>query len=384
MNRSIAILGAGPIGLEAATLAQKLGWDFTVYEAGHVADSVKQWGHVRFFSPWALNVSPWQTVLDISERADQFPTGAEFRAQYLMPLAERLGDRLKLGHRILGISHRDVLKGHHIGSRGESGPFLLHLSTPSGEEFVEADIVVDATGVYQNPASMGPGGLNALGETQAGSRIWRQLPDVLGADRGAFEGKEVLLVGAGHSAVTTLRALSELSGTEVFWSYLGDQAPYQIIEDDPLPQRDALSRFGNTAAAGGVKGITPKPARAVESIRATSDGGFEVELRGLDSSETLKVDQIVSHVGYKPDLSITRELQVHYCYASDGPMKLAATLLSSAGGDCLTQSSSGVQSLMSPETNYWVLGTKSYGRNSSFLLKIGIAQIEEVFTHLQG
>jgi hypothetical protein len=183
--------------------------------------------------------------------------------------------------------------------------------------------------------------------------------------------------------VTTLRALSELSGTEVFWSYLGDQAPYQIIEDDPLPQRDALSKFGNTAAAGGVKGITPKPARAVESIRSTG-GRFEVELRGLDFSETLEVDQIISHVGYKPDLSITRELQVHYCYASDGPMKLAATLLSSAGGDCLTQSSSGVQSLMSPETNYWVLGTKSYGRNSSFLLKIGIAQIEEVFTHLQG
>src|SRR4051812_20490647 len=55
----IAILGAGPIGLEAALAAAERGWEFTVYEAGRsVGANVRDWGHVRLFTPWELNVSP--------------------------------------------------------------------------------------------------------------------------------------------------------------------------------------------------------------------------------------------------------------------------------------------------------------------------------------
>ena len=54
----IAILGAGPIGLEAALAAAERGWPFTVYEcADAVAGHVRQWGHVRVFTPWDMNVS---------------------------------------------------------------------------------------------------------------------------------------------------------------------------------------------------------------------------------------------------------------------------------------------------------------------------------------
>src|SRR4051812_46062317 len=55
----IAILGAGPIGLEAALAAAERGWEFTVYEAGRsVGANVRDWGHVRLFTPWDMNVSP--------------------------------------------------------------------------------------------------------------------------------------------------------------------------------------------------------------------------------------------------------------------------------------------------------------------------------------
>ena len=61
----------------------------------------------------------------------------------------------------------------------------------------------------------------------------------------------------------------------------------------------------------------------------------------------VKAEVVVSLVGFRPELELTRELQVHHCYASEGPMKLAASLLaqrvaakgSSAGGDCLKQAS---------------------------------------------
>ncbi|MFB6372503.1 MAG: flavoprotein, partial [Bradymonadaceae bacterium] len=64
----------------------------------------------------------------------------------------------------------------------------------------------------------------------------------------------------------------------------------------------------------------------------------------------------------------------------EGPIDLAASLLSSdAGADCLDQSSSGVEALEHPEPAFFVLGSKSYGRNSTFLLDIGFDQIAEVF-----
>lgn len=44
------------------------------------------------------------------------------------------------------------------------------------------------------------------------------LPDVLGADRDRYQGKHTLVVGAGHSAATTLLALAELPDTPITWA----------------------------------------------------------------------------------------------------------------------------------------------------------------------
>ena len=59
MNRekTVAIIGAGPVGLAAA--AHVLEWGMTpiVLEAGPAAaHAVRQWQHVQLFSPWEYNV----------------------------------------------------------------------------------------------------------------------------------------------------------------------------------------------------------------------------------------------------------------------------------------------------------------------------------------
>jgi len=89
-------------------------------------------------------------------------------------------------------------------------------------------------------------------------------------------------------------------------------------------------------------------------------------------------------VGYEPDNSIYRELQVHECYASLAPMKLAATLAASNSADCLAQSSAGAESLRNPEPGFFILGAKSYGKNSNFLMRIGLQQIREVFSLIEN
>ena len=72
----------------------------------------------------------------------------------------------------------------------------------------------------------------------------------------------------------------------------------------------------------------------------------------------------------------------HECYATSGPMKLAAALLGSDAADCLAQESHGVDTLKNPEPNFFLLGDKSYGRNNTFLLRVGWQQVEEVFEEL--
>ena len=53
----MAVLGAGPIGLECLLRALQSGWEADAYEFGRVGESVRRWSHVRMFSPWRMNVS---------------------------------------------------------------------------------------------------------------------------------------------------------------------------------------------------------------------------------------------------------------------------------------------------------------------------------------
>merc|ERR1711994_355634 len=108
---------------------------------------------------------------------------------------------------------------------------------------------------------------------------------------------------------------------------------------DPLPQRKFLCLAGNEYALGKHEQVQYVNGVYVETVEKTEDGRISLSLLNRETMELsqLVVDTIVSNCGFRPDMDISRELQVHYCYASEGPMKLAATLLG-ASGDCLKQS----------------------------------------------
>jgi cation diffusion facilitator CzcD-associated flavoprotein CzcO len=394
MTTRIAVIGGGPIGIETAALLEDRGFDVTVFERGAPGAHVARWGHVNFFSPWRLNRSPWGTrILRESghELADEedFPTGDQYLTEYLKPLAKHaLEGRIRTMTEVRGVSRSDAWKGDFIGDDARAAaPFVLAVSGPEGEDWVEADVVIDASGVYQNPNPLGPGGLPAFGEDAVGDLVERWIPDVLGRDRELYAGKQLLVVGDGHSASTTLRILTRLREeapeTTVYWALRGGKPPYVVLEDDPLPERRALSEFGNRAAASEIDGI--EPIRAAKILRLSRHGEqARVTIDAGGEERELTVDRIVANVGYRPDLEMSRELQVHLCYASEGPMKLAASLLAQSGNaDCLVQESAGVDTLRNPEPGFFVLGSKSYGRNSNFLLRVGFEQIEAIADTLQ-
>jgi 2-polyprenyl-6-methoxyphenol hydroxylase-like FAD-dependent oxidoreductase len=391
-HHRIAILGAGPIGLEAALAAADHGLDFVVYEAGdEPAGSVADWGHVRLFTPWSLTLSPRQRRhLAAAGQAlpadDGCPTGDELRRRALLPLAAlpAVAPRLRLGTRVLGVGRQGLLKHEEIANAARAArPFRLLLAGPGGEERVAtADLVLDCTGTWGHPNPLGDGGIPAPGERASASRITHRIPD-LAREREAWAGRTVLLAGAGHSAQTAARAFAALAaeapGTRVVWALRDEHPDWGAVAGDTLPERAALTGAAAALAGGASPAVEARRGVAVERLRPTGER-VAVALRGEDGRvDEVMVDRIVALCGAVGDHSLYRELQVHECYATCGPINLSAALLGAAAGDCLQQTSHGVETLRNPEPGFYILGAKSYGRNNTFLLRTGWAQVEEVF-----
>jgi thioredoxin reductase len=394
----IAVLGAGPIGLEAALYARFLGYDVVIFEQGEIAASVRRWGHVRMFTPFGMNRSPLGlAAIEAQDETyrppndDELLTGREWAKRYLLPLSQTdlLSDHLRTNTTVVAIGKEELLKGDLPGheDRGD-WPFRILVRNAAGEESIEtADAVVDCTGVFGQANHLGEGGLPAVGELAVRERIEYRLPDLLGTDRERYAGKHTLLVGGGYSAATNAVALAQLArempGTLVTWitrreGAAGTSGPIEVMPGDRLPQRAELARAANDLTQGDSP-VTYAPATFAGRIVAAEADGFDVDLTGRHAG-SLHVDAIIANVGFRPDNRLFAELQIHECYASQGPMKLAAALLGQSGSDCLDQKACGPQTLLNPEPNYYILGAKSYGRRSNFLLSVGLDQIREVFT----
>ena len=91
---------------------------------------------------------------------------------------------------------------------------------------------------------------------------------------------------------------------------------------------------------------------------------------------------MIVNCGYGPDTSLTRELRVHECYESLAPMKLAAALQAAGTSDCTAIPAFGAELLANPEPDFFIIGAKSYGRSSDFLLETGYRQVAEVLARL--
>lgn len=390
MSPKLAIVGGGPIGLECLARAVAEGWDATLFERGRIGEHVRAWGHVRMFSPWSMILPRGVHVPGVDP--DALPTGIDYVSNRLEPLARRPGiaPRVREGWEVAAIARGELLKGDAIASADRSRRrFRLLVLDRGCERHEEADVVVDATGSFGDANWLGEGGIPAIGERMLRETIEYRLPDIPGRARDRFAGRHTIVVGHGHSAATAITWLASLAreatDTRVTWVTRSDtQRPVPEIPDDPLLERVRISARANDVAQRGAPWLACERGAGVREVKR-ANGGFVLVVGGVGPLRVLHADRVLALVGYRPDLSFLRELQVQTCWATEGTYPLAAALLSRAGeaADCLTAGNGlDAPTLLHPEPGFFVLGAKSYGRNPSFLIRAGLEQIENLFTLL--
>ena len=341
------------------------------------------------FSPFEMNVSK----LGLGRlhlggiklpRLDALLTGAEFRESYLLPLARSLTTNLCENCTVLAIGRSRRLKGDFIADpqRG-AAPFRLLLRDSQGERIALADIVLDCSGTFLQSNRLGEGGIPVPGEADASDRIHYGIPNLTNGSLECFAGRRILVVGAGHSAATVVCDFSRRAPrTEIIWLIRNERTtPVAEVPDDPLPERSALAAESNRLVAENRVHLLSDA--SIDSLRSGASG---VEVRWQNSrgqTDIATVDEIVAATGFRPDLTMTRELQVQTCWATEGTYPLAASLLGEAGADCLTTPALGAETLLHPEPGFFTLGMKSYGRAPNFLLRTGYEQVASVLDWLE-
>lgn len=387
----VAIIGAGPIGLAAAANLVERGIDFVIYEAGDsIAESMRQWGHIRLFSPWKHLVDPASRRLLEAEGwthpdQDGLPTGAELVELYLAPLAalDSIASRIHAGVEVAGVA-REGMDRTRTANRLTT-PFLLRLNDRGEITETTARAVIDASGTYRSPNSLASSGLEPLGLPDVPDLVSHALPDVLGRDRVRFAGRHTTVVGAGHSAANTLLNLATLAeqepGTRITWVIRNASAVrVTTSEDDELAARASLGARVDALVASGVITVLDR----FEIVRLHRNGDA-VRIVGSRAGELIDhdTDLVVNATGFRPNLDMLREVRLDLDDIVEAP-KLLAPLIDPNVHSCGTVEPHGFAELQQPENGFFLAGMKSYGRAPTFLLATGYEQVRSITAWLAG
>jgi thioredoxin reductase (NADPH) len=262
---TVAIIGAGPIGLELAVAFKRAGIDYVQFDAGQIGSTIQWYPPQMLFHSssdrLALAGVPIQTA------NEQKITREEFLA-YLRALAQQFDLRVRTYERVT-----DVI-------RLPGGGFELITEAVDGEHRTRADFVVLAIGAMHAPRL-----IDVPGE---------DLPHVshyLG-DPHAYFDKKLLIVGGRNSAVEAA-VRCHRAGAKVTLSYRGADFDPKVVKFWLLPEVRALIRDGQ---------VRWLPRTSVREIRR----GTVV----LDPEQEIAADFVLLMTGYRQDPTLFEILGV--------------------------------------------------------------------------
>jgi thioredoxin reductase len=385
----MAIIGAGPVGLAMAAHLVGCGKPFVILEAGPEAGhAIRQWQHVALFTEWAINIDEeaQRLLLNAGWQAPAgaaIPTGGDLIRDYLTPLSllPAIRPHLRFESRITAVTRRglDKVKTEKRGER----PFLVQVRTADGERLIEARAVIDASGTWFTNSPLYSAGIWTAAELAAAGRIRYGLPNVLGSERECYAGRTTAVVGSGYSAINVILDLTELQAaepkTKIKWVVRRDSVD-SVLDGTGQDLLLAQGWLGQRLRAF----VTRGDIEVVTSFRVAKIDAMNEHVVLTDATGTgLRADMVVAATGFRPDLSLFRELRVDIEPASEAVRGLGA-LIDPNLHSCYTVPIHGLAELTHPEPDFYVIGIKSYGRAPTFLLQTGYEQAHAIAAALCG
>jgi len=297
---TIAILGAGPLGVEAALYARFLGYHVSIFESRRVAHRMLQWNN----RPLDLPASKLMTSLGLAALAAQYPefvkpdpdrvlTGKEYAEEYLLPLAKTdlLFDDIHFLSPVVDISR---LREGHLPTAGSFEHFrwqdrcndefrILVQGRHRGAWVSRADCIIDCRGVGPGRMGLGPGGGLAVGESEHRKDFLEHLPYDRKFDSKTYDKKKVLLIGSTDQACMGVReCLQYANHQQLIWVLP------PATSDEPQILKSTREELSNHESLG------------VESIAKLDSGMWQVRLLKDDESTIeIQADCLVSRTEFQ-------------------------------------------------------------------------------------
>lgn len=389
----VAIIGAGPVGLAAAAHLTVRNQPFLLFEAGStVATNILSWKHIRVFSPWKYNIDKAARIL-LNESGwnapddDGLPTGEELWQFYFKPLSElpSVQKNIFLNAKVISVGRKNIDKMKTWGR--EDVPYVLQVH--HGDEIVQHEVkaVIDASGTWTSPNPIGSGGCYAIGEVENKDNIFYGIPNVVETDSNRYKNKNVLVVGSGHSSINVILELDKLKekfpSTEIHWVLRKKniQDVYGGQENDALEARGALGiKIEELVNEDRVNVYTPFQ---IQHIVKTNG---KLTIIGFQDDQKLAlhgIDEIISNTGSRPDFSFLKEVRLSIDPALESASAIA-DLIDPNIHSCGTVRPHGEKELQHPDKDFYIVGSKSYGRAPTFLMATGYEQVRSIVAAIDG
>lgn len=310
----VAIIGAGPTGVELAVALTQANIPFLLFDAGQIGQTIAWWPkHTRFFSTSERIAIPGLPLIVFDQ---QHPTNDDYLA-YLRGVVQQFG--------ILAHAYEPVMDVQHTSDGG----FMLITEKKGIRQQYRAAFVVLATGGMAEPRL-----LNIPGE---------DLPHVshyLNDPHDYFQ-QELLVVGGRNSAVEyALRCWR--AGAKVTLSYHKPELPKTSIKPALLQDLETVVREGKLRF---LPATVPVEITMQEVLLAATD---EQGTLMAGEIEHLPFDFVLLCTGYQADTTLFSLLGVDLLGTEQSPRYNPETMESNVPG-------------------VFVLGTAAGGTQSKFM-----------------
>jgi hypothetical protein len=208
---TLAIIGAGPIGIEAAIYARFLGYFVSIFDSRRVAHRMLDWNDRKLGCPVSDCTSPLGHAAIKSQNPDYvLPnpdavwSGKEYAEQYLLPLAKTdlLFDDIHFLSPVSSVSRLRTFRDEETDpqTRCEDQFRLVVEGRHRGTWVSRADIVLDCRGAMETTSGMGPGGGLAIDELVHRESFLKHSPLDRKFESKQILGKHIAVVGASDRA----------------------------------------------------------------------------------------------------------------------------------------------------------------------------------------